>query len=106
MAEARHTEEEAPDGETTESVTVTVDGETVSLALPDDADADEAAAIASAVGAHLHDRAVAAASAADSGPGRADEWKLVGRMRSLGKRRWPDDVREGEEWKAAARSFY
>jgi len=106
MAEARHTEGETDDKETTDPVTITVDGATVSLAVPDDADADEAAAVASAVGAHLHDRAVATASAADSKPERADAWKLAGRMRSLGKRRWPDDVREGEEWTAAARSFY
>jgi hypothetical protein len=92
----------------TETVSISVDGEEVAVSIPADADDSEAAAIATAVGAHLHDRAVAAATAAgeDDGPDPADEWKLAGRMKSMGRRRWPDDVRRGEEWKAAARSFY
>ncbi|WP_235853489.1 hypothetical protein [Halosimplex salinum] len=91
-----------------ETVTLTLDGDEVSLSLPANADAAEAAAIASAVGAHLHDRHVAAAAAAaeDDGPERVDDWTLATRMKSLGRSRWPDDVRKGEEWKAAARSFY
>ncbi|PSQ45744.1 hypothetical protein BRD17_00835 [Halobacteriales archaeon SW_7_68_16] len=36
---------------------------------------------------------------------RADPWTLAGRMKAMGKRRWPDDVARGEEWRAAARSF-
>ncbi|MEF8883732.1 MAG: hypothetical protein V5A44_01230 [Haloarculaceae archaeon] len=97
---------DAPDGET---VVVTVDGQTVSTTLPADADSEEAAAIATAVGAHLTDRVRAAAAAASERqrkPDRADEWTLAARMKSVGKRHWPDDVERGEEWKAAARSFY
>jgi len=40
------------------------------------------------------------------GPDRTDAWKLAGRMKAVGKRRWSDDVDRGEEWQAAARSFY
>jgi hypothetical protein len=96
------------DGSDGETVTLTVDGEELSLSLPADADAAEAAAIASAVGAHLHDRqvAAAAAAAADDEPDSVDAWKLAGRMQSMGRSRWPTDVRKGEEWKASARSFY
>lgn len=100
------TDEETPEDEAT--VELTVDGSPVTVALPADADRSEAAAIATAVGAHLHDRAAAAAAATsgDDEPDHADEWKLAGRMKSVGRGRWPDDVRRGEEWKAAARSFY
>jgi hypothetical protein len=96
------------DGSDDETVTLTVDGEEVALSLPADADEAEAAAIASAVGAHLHDRqvAAAAAAAANDEPDRVDAWKLAGRMKSMGRSRWPKDVRRGEEWKASARSFY
>jgi hypothetical protein len=86
------------------SVTLTVDGSEVTVALPENADRTEAAAIASAVGAHLHDQA--AAASADDEPDRADAWQLAGRMKALGKSRWSDDIREGEQWQAAARSFY
>ena len=93
-----------------ETVTVTVDGHSVSVELPADADSEEAAAIVTAVGAHLTDRARAAAAAAASAgedtPDRTDQWTLATRMKAVGKRRWPDDVERGEEWKAAARSFY
>jgi hypothetical protein len=92
------------------TVSVTVDGQTATFELPADADSDEAAAIATAVGAHLTDRARAAAAAAASeskaSTDRADQWTLATRMKAVGKRRWPDDVERGEEWKAAARSFY
>ncbi|QLH78623.1 hypothetical protein HZS55_15590 [Halosimplex rubrum] len=100
--------EAATDGSDAETVTLTVGGDEASLSIPADADEAEAAAIASAVGAHLHDRQVAAAAAAadDDEPDRADAWKLAGRMKSMGRSRWPKDVREGEEWKASARSFY
>nr|WP_152436424.1 hypothetical protein [Halosimplex carlsbadense] len=89
-------------------MTLTVDGEEVSLSIPADAGETEAAAIASAVGAHLHDRQVAAAAAAaeDDEPDSVDAWTLAGRMKSMGRSRWPKDVRRGEEWKASARSFY
>jgi len=105
--ESERPEDDSPGGET---VTVTVDGESVAVDLPADADADEAAAIVTAVGAHLTDRsraaAAAAASAGDDTPDRTDQWTLATRMKAVGKRRWPDDVSQGEEWKAAARSFY
>ncbi|QPV65178.1 hypothetical protein I7X12_20000 [Halosimplex litoreum] len=89
-------------------MTLTVDGEEVALSLPADADAAEAAAIASAVGAHVHDRqvAAAAAAAAEDEPDSVDAWTLAGRMKSIGRSRWPKDVRKGDEWKASARSFY
>ena len=98
----------ASGGGSDDVVTLDVDGEPVRLSIPADADEREAAAIASAVGAHLHDRARAAAAAAAESdePECADPWKLAGRMKSVGRRRWPDDVRRGEEWRAAARSFY
>ena len=109
-ADSRDGDEAATNGApaSTESVTFTLDGAEVSLSIPANADSDEAAAIASVVGAHLHDRQVAAAAAAaeDDEPEQADAWKLAGRMKAMGKGRWPDSVRRGEEWKAAARSFY
>lgn len=87
--------------------TETVELEDASLLIPDDATDAEAAAIAVAVGAHLTDRQQAAASAsADAEPDPVDRWKLHGRLRKSGKRRYPRDVERGEEWKAAARSFY
>jgi|GEM_PF-986837 len=93
-----------------ETVSVVVDGRPVSIDLPPDADSEEAAAIATAVGAHLTDRtraaAAAAASESEESSDRADKWTLAARMKSMGKRRWPDDVDRGDEWKAAARSFY
>ncbi|WP_226021332.1 hypothetical protein [Halomicrobium salinisoli] len=90
-----------------ETPAVTLDGESVAVDVPDDATAAEAAAITAAIGAHLNDRrrAAAAAAARDDGPERVDRWKLVGRLRGVGKRRAPRDVRRGEEWRAAARSF-
>jgi len=89
------------------SVTMTVSDRDVTVTLPPDADESEAAAIATAVGAHLHDRARTAAASQkdDGGPERADPWTVAGRMKAVGKRHWPDDVRRGEEWRAAARSF-
>lgn len=93
-----------------ETVSLVVDGQPVWMDLPADADSDEVAAIATAVGAHLTDRVRAAAAAAasedDEASDRADQWTLAARMKAMGKRRWPDDVERGDEWKAAARSFY
>jgi hypothetical protein len=101
-------DEAAEDTESSgETVSITVEDTTASVVVPDDATRSEAAAIASAVGAHLQDRALAAAAAQqDDGPELTDEWKLAGRLRSQGKRRFPKHVERGEEWKAAARSFY
>jgi hypothetical protein len=109
MARADTTDETDADGTpgTGDSLTLTVGGEDVTVSLPPDADPEETAAIACAVGAHLQDRARAAAAAeSDDEPETVDAWTLAGRMRSVGRSRWPDDVRQGEEWKAAARSFY
>jgi hypothetical protein len=108
MADTELTEGDSERGVASASVAVTVDGRTVEMGLPADADSDEAAVIATAVGAHLHDRAraAAAASAGEEEPDRADEWTLAARMKTVGKRRWLDKVERGEEWKAAARSFY
>jgi len=91
-----------------ESVTLALDGSEVSLTVPANADSSEAAAIASAVGAHLHDRQVAAAAAAaeDDEPETVDAWTLASRMKSVGRRRWPKNVRRGEEWKASGRAHY
>ncbi|QSX01212.1 hypothetical protein J0X25_15445 [Haloterrigena alkaliphila] len=57
----------------------------VELELPDDATEDEAAAIAAAIGAHLHDQALAAAAAAAAGEEETwDEkrWSFAGRIRA------------------------
>jgi hypothetical protein len=92
-----------------EAVVMGVSNGGMTVSLPPDADESEAAAIATAVGAHLtdHDRAVAAAATGsdDEGGERADPWTVAGRLKAVGKRRWPDDVARGEEWAAAARSF-
>lgn len=72
------------------------------LSVPASADDEEAAAIAAAVGAHLSDRARAAArseSALATEP--ADRWRLSARLRG---RTLPRDIDRGEEWTAAARS--
>ncbi|WP_225334209.1 hypothetical protein [Halomicrobium urmianum] len=89
------------------TATVTLDGESLAVDVPDDATAAEAAAIAAAIGTHLYDRrrAAAAAAAADDGSDAVDRWTLTGRLRGVGKRRFPRDVQRGEEWKAAGRSF-
>jgi hypothetical protein len=81
-----------------------------SLELPEDADTDEAAAIVAAIGAHLRDREVAAAAAAESGgetdgwPGR--KWAFAGRVDVLrGRRavRVPDGA-PANAWSAAGRT--
>ena len=54
------------------------------IELPDDADEDEAAAIVAAIGAHLHDRAVAAAAAAeDEETWEGRRWTFAGRLDRL-----------------------
>ncbi|WP_336359755.1 acc operon protein [Haladaptatus sp. ZSTT2] len=52
----------------------------------DDANADEAAAIAAAIGAHLHDRGVAAASKGDDETWDGKRWTFAGRMETLQQR--------------------
>ncbi|ELY58109.1 hypothetical protein C491_09949 [Natronococcus amylolyticus DSM 10524] len=81
--------------------------EGVELELPDDADSEEAAAIVAAIGAHLHDQALAAAAAA------ADEeetwqdrrWAFAGRVRAQQQRtvRVPLDA-PTDPWSAAGRT--
>ncbi|MEF8829999.1 MAG: acc operon protein [Halobacteriales archaeon] len=78
------------------------------LDVPADADPDEAAAIVAAVGAHLNDRAVAAAAVAAAADDRfwADrKWAFAGRIEQLQRRRTsvPDGApRDG--WTAAGRT--
>ncbi|WP_278002241.1 hypothetical protein [Natrinema caseinilyticum] len=54
-----------------------------SIQLPDDANDEEAAAIVAAIGAHLHDQALAAAAAAAGGEETWDDkrWAFAGRVR-------------------------
>ncbi|AEM57144.1 hypothetical protein HISP_07850 [Haloarcula hispanica N601] len=83
------------------------DPEDLSLSIPADASQAEAAAIAAAISAHLTDcRRAAKASSQRSAVEYVDEWTLAGRLASVGKRRPPNDVKRGEEWKAAARARY
>ena len=70
------------------------------LSVPASADRSEAAAIAAAIGAHLRDRAAAAASTDEEGPEHCDRWSLCGR---LDGRTPPRGVARGEEWKTAGR---
>jgi hypothetical protein len=100
-------EEPDADGSTEEPATgePAVD---VSVSIPDDATEAEAAAISAAISAHITDRqrAAAAAAAAQDTVEYTDEWKLAGRLDRFGKRRRPENVERGEEWKAAARARY
>ncbi|SDK19300.1 hypothetical protein [Natronorubrum texcoconense] len=79
-----------------------------SLDIPDDADDEEAAAIVAAVGAHLHDHALAvAAAAAADGEETWDEkrWAFAGRIRDQQSRtvRVPRDA-PTNAWSAAGRT--
>jgi len=77
------------------------------LSIPDDASQAEAAAITAAVSAHVTDRQRAAvATAQRTTVEYVDEWTLAGRLASVGKRHPPNNVKRGEEWKAAARARY
>ncbi|MHC3380893.1 hypothetical protein [Haloarcula sp. H-GB5] len=83
------------------------DPDDLSLSIPADASQAEAAAITAAVSAHLTDRQRAAElSSRRSTVEYVDEWTLAGRLASVGKRRPPNNVKRGEEWKAAARARY
>ncbi|WP_372478992.1 hypothetical protein ACAH01_09340 [Halomicrobium sp. HM KBTZ05] len=103
-------DEEAVEDADETTVTVTAGDRELDVSLPDDASPSEAAAIASAISAHVTDRqragAAAAAAASDSEPEYANEWVLEGRLERFGKRRRPQRVERGDEWKAAGRSFY
>ncbi|AUG47366.1 hypothetical protein BVU17_07470 [Haloarcula taiwanensis] len=81
--------------------------EDLSLSIPADASQAEAAAITAAISAHVTDRQRAAVATAQRQTVEyADEWTLAGRLASVGKRRPPNNVKRGEEWKAAARARY
>ncbi|WP_336330427.1 hypothetical protein [Haloarcula sp. CGMCC 1.2071] len=81
--------------------------EDLSLSIPADASQAEAAAITAAISAHLTDRQRAAVATAQRQTVEyVDEWTLAGRLASVGKRHPPDNVKRGEEWKAAARARY
>ncbi|ACV48394.1 MULTISPECIES: hypothetical protein [Halomicrobium] len=110
MSSLEPTDDEEPTDDADETtVTVTAGDRELDVSLPDDASSSEAAAIASAISAHVTDRqraAAAAAAARDDGPEYANEWVLEGRLERFGKRRRPQRVEKGDEWKAAGRSFY
>lgn len=78
----------------------------IDIDIPDDADADEAAAIVAAIGAHLHDCALAAAAAAE-GEETWDgkRWAFGGRVRVQQHRntRVPRDA-PTNPWSAAGRT--
>ncbi|MEF8828143.1 MAG: hypothetical protein V5A49_03860, partial [Haloarcula sp.] len=74
--------------------------ENLSLSIPADASQAEAAAITAAVSTHVTDRRRAAmATAQRSTVEYVDEWTLAGRLASAGKRRLPNNVERGDEWK-------
>jgi hypothetical protein len=80
----------------------------LTLDVPADADDEEAAAIAAAVGAHLHDRYLAAAAAAAEEPAETwddKRWAFAGRLDALGGRpaRVPETA-PTDAWTAAGRS--
>ncbi|ELY52999.1 hypothetical protein [Natronococcus jeotgali] len=81
--------------------------EGVDLELPDDADSEEAAAIVAAIGAHLHDRALAAAAAAadEEATWQDRRWAFAGRVRAQQHRdvRVPLDA-PTDPWSAAGRT--
>ncbi|KAA9397412.1 hypothetical protein Har1130_07305 [Haloarcula sp. CBA1130] len=79
----------------------------LSLSIPADASQAEAAAITAAISAHLTDRQRAAVATAQRPQVEyVDDWTLAGRLASVGKRRPPNNVKRGDEWKAAARARY
>ncbi|QRV15307.1 hypothetical protein [Haloterrigena salifodinae] len=79
----------------------------VELDVPDDANDEETAAIAAAIGAHLHDQALAAAAAAADGAETWDDkrWSFAGRVRSQQHRtvRVPRET-PTDPWTAAGRT--
>ncbi|TYL40671.1 hypothetical protein CV102_03660 [Natronococcus pandeyae] len=78
----------------------------VDVDIPDDADADEAAAIVAAIGAHLHDQALAAVAAAEDEESWDDRrWAFGGRIREQQQRhvRVPRDA-PTDPWSAAGRT--
>lgn len=79
----------------------------VGLEVPEDASDDEAAAIVAAVGAHLHDHALAVAAAAADGEASWDgkRWSFAGRVRDQQRRtvRIPREA-PTDPWTAAGRT--
>ncbi|ARS88357.1 hypothetical protein [Natrarchaeobaculum aegyptiacum] len=111
MASQNHAEVADADGPSEardEPVDSSVPGlETVSISLPADATDEEAAAITAAIGAHLHDHALAVAAAAASGEETWDDrrWAFGGRIRDQQQRRVrvPRDA-PTNPWTAAGRT--
>lgn len=110
MAALDDPDERPADGDDEEpaETTITVDGTDLTVSVPADASATQAAAIVSAVGAHVTDqqRAAAAAAASSETVEYTDQWTLAARLDRFGKRRRPQNVERGDEWKAAARARY
>jgi acetyl-CoA/propionyl-CoA carboxylase, PccX subunit len=78
----------------------------VDVEIPADADTEEAAAIVAAIGAHLHDQALAAAAAAEAEETWDDRrWAFAGRVRAQQRRdvRVPRDA-PTDPWTAAGRT--
>lgn len=74
------------------------------LTLPKRATDEEAAAIAAAIGAHLQDRAAAAAATADDGGRTEQPWTLVGRIEaSGGTASHVPETAPADAWTVAAR---
>ena len=87
--------------------TASADPDDLSLSIPADASHAEAAAITAAISAHVTDRQRAAMATAQRPKVEyVDEWTLAGRLANVGKRRPPNNVKRGDEWKAAARARY
>ncbi|MFU1781635.1 hypothetical protein ACM16X_09655 [Haloarcula japonica] len=87
--------------------TDSADPDDLSLSIPADASQAEAAAITAAISAHLTDRQRAAKASSQRSPvEHVDKWTLAGRLANVGKRRPPNKVKRGEEWKAATRARY
>lgn len=79
----------------------------MSLRIHGDATTEEAAAIAAAIGAHLRDRAAAAADAGAEPTWDGESWAFAGRVEGLGTRGARDyRLREGtptDPWTASGR---
>ena len=77
------------------------------LHIPEDASDEEAAAITAAIGAHLRDRAAAAADAGAEPNWDGKRWAFAGRIEGLGTRGARDfRLREGtptDPWTASGR---
>ncbi|THE66781.1 hypothetical protein D8Y22_01280 [Salinadaptatus halalkaliphilus] len=106
QTDAGESSEVATDGATAASVAARLPGD-VDLELPDDADDAEAAAIVAAIGAHVHDHALAVAAAAADEEETWDDrrWAFSSRVRAQQQRhvRVPRDT-PTDPWTAAGRT--